>query len=163
LNFAPPPGRPLSPGSGTRAWRARRARGSRLVQDRPRHASRKSARAVTDASSPFGPLAALLGIRGVAIERDGCSVALAVRPAHLNPNGVLHGGLPYILVDYPMGAALTTRLEPGERCTTLEIKIQYVAAVRAVHGEAERLVALATGTFFIQTGETGADSSSAGR
>ena len=145
---------------------------------------------MTDApSSPFGPLAALLGIRGVAIERDRCSVALTVRPEHLNPHGVLHGGLPYILVDYAMGAALTTRLEPGERCTTLEIKIQYLAAVRAgtvradaavvsrtrrvtvlearVHGDDERLVALATGTFFIRgdetAGATGADSSSAAR
>jgi hypothetical protein len=62
-------------------------------------------------------------------------VALAVRPEHLNPNGVLHGGLPYILVDYAMGA--------------------------------ERLVALAIGTFFIHAGETAgateADSSSAAR
>ena len=140
---------------------------------------------MTGARSPFGPLADLLGIRGVAIERARCSVALTVRPDHLNPNGILHGGLPYILVDYAMGAALTTRLEPGERCATLEIKIQYLAAVHAgtvradavvvsrsrrvgvlearVHGEDERLVALATGTFFIQTGEPAADSSSAAR
>ena len=112
-------------------------------------------------------------------------MALSVRPERLDPNGVLHGGLPDILVDYAMGAALNTRLEPGEHCATLEIKIQYLAAVRAgtvragaavvsrtrrvgvlearVHGDDERLVALATGTFFIQAAAPAADSSSAAR
>jgi len=73
-----------------------------------------------------------------------------------------------------MGAALVTRLEPGERCTTLEIKINYLAPVSAgdlqaearlvertrrvgvlearVRGAGDALVALATGTFYIQGG-----------
>lgn len=71
------------------------------------------------------------------------------------------------------GGALTSRLGPGERCATLEVKINYLAAVsrgelRAeawvvertkrigvlearVHAENDRLVALATGTFYIQS------------
>jgi acyl-CoA thioesterase len=71
-----------------------------------------------------------------------------------------------------MGAALTSRLDPGERCTTLEIKINYLAAVSSgdlaaearvvnrsrrvgvlearVLADGDRLIALATGTFYIQ-------------
>jgi acyl-CoA thioesterase len=97
---------------------------------------------------------------------------LSVRPEHMNPYGVLHGAVVYALVDTAMGAALVSRLEPGERCATLEVKIHYLAPVtggeltaearlvertrrigvleaRAWAG-GERLVALATGTFYIQ-------------
>jgi uncharacterized protein (TIGR00369 family) len=35
----------------------------------------------------------------------------------------------YSLADYAMGGALTSRLRPGERCATLEIKINYLAPV----------------------------------
>jgi acyl-CoA thioesterase len=78
----------------------------------------------------------------------------------------------YTLVDYAMGGALTSRLGPGERCATLEIKINYLAPVSegilaaeawvverttrigvleaTVRAESGRLVALATGSFYIQ-------------
>jgi acyl-CoA thioesterase len=101
------------------------------------------------------------------------SFDLAVRPEHMNPYGVLHGGVVYTLVDYAMGAALGTRLSPGERCATLEVKIQYLAPVSGGEVRAEarvvdrtrrigvlearayadgaRLVALATGTFYIHS------------
>ena len=100
------------------------------------------------------------------------SFHLTVRAEHMNPHGVVHGGIVYTLVDYAMGGALTSRLEPGERCTTLEVNINYLAPVteggiRAearvvertrrigvlearVHDDADRLIALATGTFYIQ-------------
>jgi acyl-CoA thioesterase len=103
-----------------------------------------------------------------------CRFELEVRPEHLNPHGVVHGGVVYALADYAMGGALTSRLGPGERCATLEIKINYLAPVaegslaaeaqvierstrvgvleaRVLAG-ADRLVALATGTFFIIQG-----------
>lgn len=97
---------------------------------------------------------------------------LDVARQHLNPHRVVHGGVVYTLVDFAMGGALTSRLEPGERCATVEIKINYLAVVaegtlRAeawvvertrrlgvlearVHSGADRLIALATGTFYIQ-------------
>jgi hypothetical protein len=50
-----------------------------------------------------------------------CTFALAVRPEHMNPHGVVHGGVVYTLVDFAMGGALTSLLEPGERCATLEV------------------------------------------
>jgi len=101
---------------------------------------------------------------------------LAVEAKHLNPNGTLHGGVVYSLADSAMGAALFERLEPGQMCVTLEIKVQYLAVVTGgalavdaavvnkttrigvmeakVYGDGDRLVALATGTFYIQSART---------
>jgi acyl-CoA thioesterase len=97
---------------------------------------------------------------------------VTARAEHMNPHGVVHGGVVYTLVDFAMGGALTSLLEAGERCATLEVKINYLAPVQAgeiraeasvvsrsrrvgvlearVYGDGQRLVALATGSFYIQ-------------
>jgi acyl-CoA thioesterase len=127
--------------------------------------------------APPGPLADLLGIRADKFDDGRAVFALTVRRDHMNPYGVVHGGVVYSLVDTAMGAALVSRLRDGERCATLEIKINYLAAatggeLRAdaavverttrigvlqarVHGDGERLIALATGTFYITPGAGG--------
>jgi acyl-CoA thioesterase len=124
-----------------------------------------------------GPFAALLGVRRLGMADGRACLEVTVGADHLNPHGIAHGGVLYTLVDYAMGGALTSRLEPGERCATLEIKIQYLAPVTAgpvraeawlvqrtrrigvlegrVHAADEQLVALATGTFFIQAPDAG--------
>jgi acyl-CoA thioesterase len=123
----------------------------------------------TDAT--MGPLATLLGIRRTNIGGGRAVFELSVGENHLNPYGSVHGGVIYTLVDYAMGGAVVSRLVPGERCATLEIKINYVAAVSdgalkaearvverssriavleaTVHADGDRLVAIATGSFFI--------------
>ena len=92
---------------------------------------------------------------------------------HLNPNGVLHGGVIYSLADTAMGAALFSLLDGQDRCSTLEIKMSYLQPVTGgciaveasvvqrtkrigvlearVFGDGDQMVALATGTFYIQT------------
>jgi len=119
-----------------------------------------------------GPFAELLGARRAHMGEGICRFELMAESRHLNPHGVVHGGVVYSLVDYAMGGALTSRLSPGERCATLEIKINYLAAAAAgplaaeatvvdrttrigvlearVTDGAGRLVALATGSFYIQ-------------
>ena len=62
-----------------------------------------------------GPLASLLGIRRASMADGRARFDLTIRPDHMNPHGVVHGGVVYSLVDYAMGGALTSRLEPGER------------------------------------------------
>ena len=123
----------------------------------------------------MGPFAALLGVRRASMADGRARFDLTLGPDHLNPHGVVHGGVIYSLVDYAMGGALTSRLEPGERCATLEVKINYLAPVSGgelsahaelvsrtkrvgvlearVLSEAGLLVALATGTFYIQRRE----------
>lgn len=120
-----------------------------------------------------GALARTLGIRPVSMDSGRARFALTVRGDHMNPNGVVHGGVVYSLADTAMGAALFSALEPGQSCTTLEIKINYLAPVTSgelaaeaavvartkrtgflearVRADDGALVAVATGTFYIQS------------
>ena len=120
----------------------------------------------------LGPLADLLGMRRGVMAGGRCVFELDAGPDHLNPHGIVHGGVLYTLVDYAMGCALTSRLGTGERCTTIEIKINYVAPATGgritadarvvertrrigtlearVTADDGTLLALALGTFYIQ-------------
>ena len=61
---------------------------------------------------------------------DGTSTgSLELHQAHLNPNGVVHGGALFTLVDTCLGAALMQRLETGEICATLQISMNFLKPV----------------------------------
>lgn len=119
-----------------------------------------------------GDFGALIGLDMVEFDPPGarsvCRIAVAAK--HLNPHGVLHGGVMYSMADQGMGAAVYCVLAEGESCATIEIKIVYLAAVRdgvvecesrvinrgrrviALESEirnAGRLVAKALGTFAV--------------
>ncbi|MBI1737521.1 MAG: PaaI family thioesterase [Candidatus Rokubacteria bacterium] len=118
-----------------------------------------------------GKFAELLGVRTVLMHEGRSTFELTVRPEHLNPYGVVHGGVVYALADQAMGGAMVTRLRPGERCATIEIKINYLASVSGgtlraeavvlertnrlgvlearVHAGDGRLLSIATGTYYI--------------
>jgi acyl-CoA thioesterase len=128
----------------------------------------------SDVRVPPGALAELLGMSGRMLEDGHCQFEVALAPQHLNPYGAVHGGIVYTLVDYAMGGAMVARLEGDERCATLEIKINYLASARdgvicaeawvvertkrigvleaRVREASDRLLAMATGTFYIQRG-----------
>jgi acyl-CoA thioesterase len=76
-----------------------------------------------------GPLADLLGVTRLSMSGGQASFEVAVRPEHMNPHAVVHGGVIATLADYAMGGALSSRLEGAERCATLEVKINYLASV----------------------------------
>ncbi len=125
---------------------------------------------MTAAGPGPGAFVGLLGLRPVSMGDGQAVFALTVGPAHLNPYGVVHGGAIYALADTAMGGAVVSTLDPGQRCATLEVKINYLAAVGAgelrcrarVVGRTrriallearveagDRLIALATGSFYI--------------
>ena len=63
-------------------------------------------------------------------ENDGTGKAqLIVSERHLNPNGVVHGGALFTLVDTAMGASLMQRLDDGEICATLQISMNFLRPV----------------------------------
>jgi len=118
------------------------------------------------------PFADLIGLRfdedGHAPGRSECQ--LDVGPAHLNPHGVVHGGVLFSMADTGMGKALYPSLAEGELCATIEIRIAYHRPVsegrivcdsrvvsrgkRIAHLESDlmvgdALVARATGTYSI--------------
>lgn len=119
----------------------------------------------------IGPLAEQLHITNAGVKDGRAVYHLDVRPDLLNPQGVLHGGAVYVMVDYSMGGATTSVLPVGETCATIEIKISYLERVtggmltaetqiirrgrRVVFLESKvtddggRLVASATGSFAV--------------
>lgn len=124
-----------------------------------------------DTAPPRHPFADLLGFE-VSERGDGfCRVALEVEDRHMNPHGLVHGAVLYALADTGMGGALTSVLDEGELCSTIEIKINYLRPWRSgtlrsdtrlvsrgrstatlqseVFDGENRQLALATGTFAI--------------
>lgn len=76
------------------------------------------------------PLGDMLGIVSEGAEAGRARFRVTVDPGMFNPNGVLHGGVIYVMVDSSMGAAVMGGLEAGLMCTTIELKVSYLQAVR---------------------------------
>lgn len=84
----------------------------------------------TDIAHVFNPFAAHLALQVESAADGRCRSTLQVAPYHLNPHGVVHGAVLFALADTSMGHALYTRLAPGQSCTTIELKINFLAAGR---------------------------------
>lgn len=126
---------------------------------------------MSDRDPHTGPFGWQLGLHYVERVRGHTRCTIDIDEAHYNPGGVAHGGVIFMLADSAMGSAVNTLLEPGQRCTTAELKINYIAPVKKgkaiasatviskrrrlavvtaeVHAESGELVALAQGTFAI--------------
>ena len=87
---------------------------------------------------PF-PVAKLLGLRLTLAEDGKVAFQLDVDERFHNPMGTLHGGIYTDLADAAMGWAYATTLAEGESFTTIELKINFLRAVRR-----DTLTALAT-------------------
>ena len=87
-------------------------------------------RAIAEGRLPPPPIASLMGFD---IEEVGEGrVVFAVDPQeyHYNPIGVVHGGLAATLLDSAMGCAVHSLLPEGRAYTTLELKVNYVRALK---------------------------------
>ena len=102
-------------------------------------------------------------------------VSLSIKPHHLQAAGQVHGGLIAVLADTAMFRAVRSLLGPGQRTTTVELKVNFLentnsgsitATARVVSNndrlmvgdievEAEdgRLIAQAMGTFLVIGGD----------
>ena|ERR1700674_4222797 len=91
-------------------------------------------RAIAEGKLPAPPIAHLMGF---AIEEIGEGRAVfTVEPGeqHYNPIGVAHGGLAATLLDSCMGCAVHTMMPQGRAYTTLELKVNFVRALKAETG-----------------------------
>ena len=68
----------------------------------------------------------LIGTELSSAEEGRAVVSLRAEERHLNPNGTVHGGVVYTLVDVSMAEALRTMIEGDERPVTIEIKVNYL-------------------------------------
>ncbi len=92
-------------------------------------------------AAPPPPVSELIGFRLVAAERGRTTFELEVGPQHANPMGTLHGGVLCDVADAAMGTAWISTLGPGETFTTVELKINFLRAVRTGTLTAEGTVA----------------------
>jgi uncharacterized protein (TIGR00369 family) len=78
--------------------------------------------------------ATTLGIEPTHFSERRAAFALMPGPEHLNPLGIVHGGILSTLLDSAMGCAVHTTLEAGETFTTLELDVKFVRPVRPGQG-----------------------------
>lgn len=100
-----------------------------------------------------------------------CTARVVIGDAHLNPNGVVHGGVVFTMADTAMGRATLDLLAEGEICASIELQLRFLRPVAVgelrVHAEVLRrgrrvvqlearafdvdddLIAVATGSFAV--------------
>jgi uncharacterized protein (TIGR00369 family) len=88
------------------------------------------ARKVQRGEAPPPPVGRLLGLVLKAIEPGRASFEMEAGERHHNPMGTLHGGVYCDLADAAMGYAYAATLAEGESFTTVELKINFLRAVR---------------------------------
>ena len=94
---------------------------------------------------PF-PVARLLGLVLKAVEPGRAVFEMQADQRHHNPLGTLHGGIYCDLADAAMGWAYAATLAEGESFTTVEMKVNFLRAVRQATLTAEATVVKAGGT-----------------
>lgn len=79
---------------------------------------------------PVPPIAQLLGLTLIAVERGRAVVEMEVTGKHTNYIGDLHGGVICEIVDGAMAVAYGSTLEEGAGFTTLQLSFNFVKSVR---------------------------------
>ena len=95
---------------------------------------------------PPPPIGRLLGFVLKAIEPGHAVFEMEADERHHNPMGTLHGGIYGDLADAAMGYAYAATLGEGETFTTVELKINFLRAVRRATLTAEARVVKAGST-----------------
>jgi uncharacterized protein (TIGR00369 family) len=95
---------------------------------------------------PPPPVARLVGFTLKEIEPGRAVFEIQADQRHHNPMGTLHGGVYCDLADAAMGMAYAATLAEGESFTTVELKINFLRAVREATLTAEGKVVKAGAT-----------------
>jgi uncharacterized protein (TIGR00369 family) len=103
-------------------------------------------RAMVDGQLPPPPIAGLLQFDLVDVEPGRAVFTCVADESAYNPIGTIHGGLICTLLDSVTGCAVHTTLPRGKGYTSVEIKVNYLKAVRLNSG-----LLTATGTV-VKTG-----------
>jgi uncharacterized protein (TIGR00369 family) len=91
-------------------------------------------RAMLDGSLPPPPIATLMQCDLIAAEHGRVQFSCRPDESVYNPIGSVHGGLVCTLLDSVLGCALHSTLPQGKGYTSVEIKVNYLKAVRLSSG-----------------------------
>ena len=95
---------------------------------------------------PLPPVSRLIGFVLKSIEPGHAIFEMEADERHHNPMGTLHGGIYCDIADAAMGFAYASTLAEGETFTTIELKINFLGAVRKATLTAEARVVKAGST-----------------
>jgi len=95
---------------------------------------------------PPPPVSRLVGFALRSVEPGRAVFEMEADERHHNPMGTLHGGIYCDLADAAMGYAYAATLGEGETFTTVELKINFLRAVRKATLTAEARVVKAGST-----------------
>lgn len=79
---------------------------------------------------PATPPEKLLGFTVKSLEYGHCVIEFTPTAQHANPMGIAHGGILSAVADEAMAMAYLATLREGELFSTLEMKINFLQAVR---------------------------------
>ncbi|MFY9587514.1 MAG: PaaI family thioesterase [Actinomycetota bacterium] len=71
-----------------------------------------------------------MGIDFVGIDDGESELRLELQPHHLNPGGIVHGGVLATLLDACIGLALRTKIGLGSEHVTIKLDVNYLAPAR---------------------------------
>jgi uncharacterized protein (TIGR00369 family) len=91
-------------------------------------------RAMADGELPQAPIARLMGFAIVAADPGRVVFTCQPDQSAYNPIGAVHGGLVCTLLDSVTGSAIHSTLPQGKGYTSVEIKVNYLKAVRLNSG-----------------------------
>jgi uncharacterized protein (TIGR00369 family) len=91
-------------------------------------------RAVADGDLPQPPIAGLMQFELVEVDPGRAVFTCVPDESAYNPIGAIHGGLICTLLDSVTGCAVHTTLPQGKGYTSVEIKVNYLKAVRLSSG-----------------------------
>jgi len=75
------------------------------------------------------PYPALIGMKFAALDFDSCRIELALRENHLQPFGIIHGGVMATLIDTATFWAAFMRLPDDSGLVNVDLKLNYLKAV----------------------------------
>lgn len=88
-------------------------------------------RAMMAGQLPSPPIAELLAFSLVEVSEGRAVFAGEASERVLNPAGSVHGGWAATLLDSALGCSVHTTLQPGEKYTTVEMKVNYLRPIIA--------------------------------
>ena len=104
----------------------------------------KIAEAMLDASDAAGGLPAHLGIRHVRFEPGRFFCTATIDESLLTPFGNAHGGVTAAIADHVTGVVVYPLMDPGQWAATTEVKVNYLAPIKAETIDAEASVVAMT-------------------
>lgn len=86
------------------------------------------------------PLQGYLGMEMEVAEPGRAIARVHIAEQHANPNGVVHGGVLFTMVDTAMGGATMSVLDDGRFCASIEVQIRFLRPATTGRLEADTRV-----------------------